>query len=403
MVLIPTFLVHYNTGMWPQDDERDPLLIDRAAAAHIPQDADVREWALDKRVFISSVMAELGEERAAAANGVRSLGARPVMFEEFGGRDADPLDAYLGEVETSQIYIGILGQSYGRPLSTRFSATHTEFRHAEQQGLRIAIWALATQHREGPQQSFLDEVRAFHVAPTFRSPADLERQVAARLRDLAAEDLAPWTKLGSIVFRATKVVHTANEITVTARVQSDDVAHALETSAPSDFGAGNEHRFTWAGRCRCVRVAGVGSTTTTARSRLMQLELEIVDGRQDRLIEVSFADKTPDDLTDTALRAVLFGEPNPLAGQHIGFMAEMPDPLEPLRDAGAPDEIVRSLAELMIIDELVGSGRAGRVTRFKLGASVGGLRKLELEWEPPRRYANERRGCRRVIGGRVRL
>ena len=52
-------------------------------------------------MFISSVMEELRDERAAAADGVRSLGARPVMFEEFGGRDADPQDAYLGEVETS--------------------------------------------------------------------------------------------------------------------------------------------------------------------------------------------------------------------------------------------------------------------------------------------------------------
>ena len=152
--------------MWPQDDEHDVLLIDRAAAAHVPQDSDVREWALDKRVFISSVMAELGEERAAAANGVRSLGARPVMFEEFGGRDADPLDAYLGEVETSQIYVGILGQSYGRPLPTRFSATHTEFRHAEQQGLRMAVWALATQHREEPRRKGkvqLIDARRFYV------------------------------------------------------------------------------------------------------------------------------------------------------------------------------------------------------------------------------------------------
>ena len=74
----------------------------------------------------------------------------------------------------------------------------------------------------------------------------------------------------------------------------------------------------------------------------------------------------------------------------MDFMAEMPDPLEPLRAQGAPDEIVRSLAEVMIIDELVGSGRAARVTQFKLGASVGGLRKLELEWEPRRRYVNER-------------
>ena len=34
--------------MWPQDDEHDVPLIDRAAAAHVPQDSDVREWALDK-------------------------------------------------------------------------------------------------------------------------------------------------------------------------------------------------------------------------------------------------------------------------------------------------------------------------------------------------------------------
>ena len=115
------------------------------------------------------------------------------------------------------------------------------------------------------------------------------------------------------------------------------------------------------------------------------------------------ADMTPDDLTDVALRTALFGEPNPLASQHMDFMAEMPDPLEPLRDAGAPDEIVRSLAEVMIIDELVGSGRADRVTQFKLGASVGNLRKLELEWEPRRRYVNEGRVRRHLVVGRVRL
>ena len=55
-------------------------------------------------------MEELPEEREAAAEGVRAVGARPVMFEEFGGRDANPVDAYLGELETCQIYLGILGR-----------------------------------------------------------------------------------------------------------------------------------------------------------------------------------------------------------------------------------------------------------------------------------------------------
>ena len=177
--------------MFRQSDERETLLIDRLAAAEVPETSAVREWARDKRVFISSVMGELSRERASAAAATRSMGALPIMFEDFGGRDADPLDAYLGEVETSHIYIGILGRTYGRPLSTRFSATHTEYRHAEERGLRISAWALDTQQREGPQQAFLDEIRTFHVVPSFRSPDDLQRSVQGRLRSIAAEDLAP--------------------------------------------------------------------------------------------------------------------------------------------------------------------------------------------------------------------
>jgi len=61
-----------------------PLVIDRAAAAEIPSSEAVREWANDKRVFISSVMSEFVSERQAAAAAIRAVGARPVLFEEFG-------------------------------------------------------------------------------------------------------------------------------------------------------------------------------------------------------------------------------------------------------------------------------------------------------------------------------
>lgn len=54
-------------------------------------------------------MSELPAERKAAATAIRAIGARPVMFEQFAGRDADPEQAYLSEVETSDIYVGILG------------------------------------------------------------------------------------------------------------------------------------------------------------------------------------------------------------------------------------------------------------------------------------------------------
>ena len=58
-----------------------------------------------------------------------------------------------------------------------------------------------------------------------------------RLHSIAAEDLAPWTKLGFIVFRASEVTHAENKIAVKARIQSDEVAHALEAMAPLDSGS----------------------------------------------------------------------------------------------------------------------------------------------------------------------
>jgi hypothetical protein len=62
------------------------LLIDRAAGAELPSPAQIREWAREKRAFISSVMSELADERQAAAEGACTVGIRPIMFEGFGGR-----------------------------------------------------------------------------------------------------------------------------------------------------------------------------------------------------------------------------------------------------------------------------------------------------------------------------
>ena len=150
-------------------------------------------------------------------------------------------------------------------------------------------------------------------------------------------------------------------------------------------------------------MVNVRTTTTTARSRLMQLHLEVVEGHRDHMTEFGFNELSPDDLTEIALRASVFGEPNPLARHSMEFMAQMADPFQLLREAQVPDEIVRSLAELMLVDELVSSGRAARVTEFRLGGSVRGLRRLKLAWERPRRYENETRKRPQSLLGQVRL
>lgn len=386
----------------PAEEPVEPLLIDRAAAAELPSAEAIREWAREKRAFISSVMSELAEERRAVAESLRAEGIRPVMFEEFGGRDADPVDAYVAEVEGSDIFIGILGKIYGTPLKTRYSATHTEYLHAEKNSLRIAMWTSSTPNREGPEQSFLDEARTFHVVPSYRDIADLKAQVAERIRTIAAEDIAPWCKLGRMVFRAVEVEDHGDVLTVLGKVRDDAVARALEEARGDKWNRSERFRFTWSGRSRYVKVSKLQVTTAASRSRTVRMELERVDAQQGSFTDMSFNGMTPDDLTEKALRIVLFGEDNPFERQHMGFAVEMDDPFQPLRDTPVSEEIVRPIAELLLTDILVGSERAARIVEFKLGVAVRGRRNLILKWETPQRYSNER-GSLRSITGEVSL
>jgi hypothetical protein len=389
----------YNEVMPRRSEETaEPLLIDRAAAAELPSAESIREWAREKRAFISSVMSELAEERRAVAASIREEGLRAVMFEEFGGRDADPQDAYVAEVEGADIFIGILGKIYGNPLKTRFSATHTEYLHAERNSLRIAMWASDTPDREGPEQSFLNDVRTFHVVPAFRTIADLKTQVSERIRAIAAEDLAPWCKLGRMVFRATQVEDHGDTLTVVTRVRDDAVARALEEARGDQWNRAKNLRFTWSGRSRYVDVSKVLVTTTSARSKLIRLDLKSTDGPQDSSLQYSMDGLTPDDITEKALRTVLFGEPNPLARGHLAFIAEIDDPLQPLRVSPVSEEIVRPLAELLITDLLIGTGRAGRIVELKIGVPIRERRPFSLGWETPRRYANETIAVRNIRG-----
>jgi hypothetical protein len=145
------------------------------------------------------------------------------------------------------------------------------------------------------------------------------------------------------------------------------------------------------------------TTTTAARSRTVRLQLEAVEERREPMLDMNFNGYSSEELTEIALRTTLFGEPNPLKKQMLGFVAELPDPLLALREQRVSEEIVRPLAELLLVDSLVGSGRAARIPAFKLGVSISGTRKVLFSWQPPRRYTNESTPSPRTIEGRVRL
>ena len=64
------------------------------------------------RVFISSTLQELSEERGAARDAVEVLRLVPVMFE-LGARPHPPRQVYRAYLAQSQIFVGVYWQSYG--------------------------------------------------------------------------------------------------------------------------------------------------------------------------------------------------------------------------------------------------------------------------------------------------
>src|SRR5215472_8003560 len=69
------------------------------------------------RVFISSTLSELAEERAAARRAaarraIRRLHLVPVWYES-GARPHPPLSMYRAYLEQSQVFVGIYWQRYG--------------------------------------------------------------------------------------------------------------------------------------------------------------------------------------------------------------------------------------------------------------------------------------------------
>ena len=64
------------------------------------------------RVFISSTLGELAEERGAVKRAIERLRLAPVMFEE-GARPHPPAELYRAYLEQSHLFIGVYWESYG--------------------------------------------------------------------------------------------------------------------------------------------------------------------------------------------------------------------------------------------------------------------------------------------------
>ena len=371
-----------------------PVAIDRSSPEPVTP-GELRAWMSDQTVFVSSVMAGMTAERQAVRDGVEDLSGRVSMFEHMGGRDDDAETAYVAGVRSSDIYVGILGDRYGKPdRATGYSATHAEYNAAVLAGLRISVWA-TTGEMGGRQRDFLEEVRTFHTTGGYSSPDDLKEGLQRRLRELASASMSPWCKVGHVLFRARRHSDDGARITVEASIRDDDIVAELERLRPGNWHGRQPSRITCRGRSHAVDIDTVAVEAKAGRSRLVRIDATKRQQQRDLMLDASYANWSPEDLTELALRAALFGEPNPLGT--MAFMAEIANPIPDLDQIGLDEDSFTAAAEVLLTEALVGSGRAERITALQIGPTRSG-RPLQLEWVAPRRFSNVEPDKRRIEG-----
>ena len=196
------------------------------------------------RVFVSSTLAELAEERAAVARAISALRLTPVLFE-LGARPHPPRELYRAYLAQSDIFIGLYWQRYG--------------------------WVGPGMDISGLE----DEFRLSHSIPRLlyvKSPApDREPGLAAMIGELEAEGTDSYRTFG-----------TPREL---GRLVRDDLALLLsERFAAANGGA---DRSASNGQRRVPRSLPVTSTTLIGREQDIVEVSKLLANPEVRLVTLS--------------------------------------------------------------------------------------------------------------------
>lgn len=139
------------------------------------------------RIFVSSVQREFAKERKDLASYIRKdaiLGKffEVFLFEEVPAQERRADDVYLGEVDRCDVYLGILGRTYGHEDAAGVSATEREYERAcKRHKPRLCFVGKAGGPSEPKQAAFIARVENDVVRRGFADYDGLRTGVYAAL------------------------------------------------------------------------------------------------------------------------------------------------------------------------------------------------------------------------------
>ena len=188
------------------------------------------------RVFVSSTLQEVAEERTAARAAITKLRLAPVMFE-LGARPHPARDLYRAYLDQSHVFIGIYWQKYGWVApGEEISGLEDEYRLACDKPKLIYLKSPAPD-REPRLQELLDDIRSVVSYRYFTSASELgdliENDLLLLLTErfegpterIAPTDLPTGTVtfLFSDIEGSTRLWEDAEELMRTAMVRHDEI------------------------------------------------------------------------------------------------------------------------------------------------------------------------------------
>ncbi len=138
------------------------------------------------RVFISGNQTELKEERFAVKDLINDNSTLRdcfdiFLFEDLPAKGGDPVSKYLKEVESSSIYIGILGNKYGIKGKDGLSPTEKEFQAFISRNTRnnalIFIKNNEDSRKDEDMQKFIENAKKSCIYKRFNGTDDLKFKV----------------------------------------------------------------------------------------------------------------------------------------------------------------------------------------------------------------------------------
>lgn len=365
------------------------LIIERSAFAVPLSDDRYRAWMAGRRIFVSSAMdSEMSPFRNAVRDYLRNFGATPVMWEEITPQDQSPQVAYLSGVESSRIFLLLLGRRYGIADDSGYSPTNKEANLAKALRIPRLLFTFSVKDRSERDGKLNDLIGSLHnelSAAEFETAADLCAQLDSRLREMAAHSERLWIKLGRLIFpgRVSSQFRPkeGGVITVTARISEGDLKRELiELGKPSFYGPG-VMRLTYGSDSHLITVKSVNSEREYNTEDFLKI---ICEASTDRVgdsfgmlgILSSMDGKTPSEVADIWARRTIFSEEIQTSERNrrhdFSDSYSIPEtkPLAAiLHSIGASAWVAEGLTQLFIVEE-VSRRYGGHFEYLEIGPST---------------------------------